>query len=486
VVAIEDPYGRLLRRARRTRRARLARWASALAAALVLAVLTPLLTQATGGPSPTPSPGVDDLRGADITDWIRQLIDTPVRGSLAADPAFAAELTGGLTPAYFGLSPELDRQTVLFAGDTGSYRAVLIAFHSDTRQMGVWLVGDAGASAAQLVAAGLALVRNSASPPAGAGHVKVLMEELQPFSATAVGGAGVGRYLAVGVAPGGCRLATKDATHPQTWSDETTGDYVVRTDPLAVDPSTYVQVSCGGVVRYAGPIINNARVEITPVVPPTDRQVDAAMLGVRGSKPERTAVRQAMMGMAGGPGQAPMFDGCKALYNGPVPGAVDSSPVPGGTVRRPPVLVVACPTVHGNTQIEVGTDGGGGQGGWTRAKLDDPHAVFAVSGVVYTDTSSTGPGGVTIHGGMTTADDRLLVLAPQSATALQVVQGGQVIQSVPLAAGVGSITVPGDGTAQVRALDGSGTVVGSGTAPSFENIPEEQPTVTDPPIDNWK
>src|SRR5262249_44349742 len=71
VVAIEDPYGGLLRRARRTRRARLARWASALAAALALAVLTPLLTQAAGGPYPSPSPGVDDLRGAEITDWVR-------------------------------------------------------------------------------------------------------------------------------------------------------------------------------------------------------------------------------------------------------------------------------------------------------------------------------------------------------------------------------------------------------------------------------
>src|SRR5215813_7335075 len=93
VVPIEDPYGRLLRRARRTRRARLAGWASTLAAALTAALLIPLLTQEPGSPSPAPSPGVDDLRGADITPWLQRLIDSPARGSLAADTTFTTTLT---------------------------------------------------------------------------------------------------------------------------------------------------------------------------------------------------------------------------------------------------------------------------------------------------------------------------------------------------------------------------------------------------------
>jgi hypothetical protein len=492
VVATEDPYGRLLRRARRSRRARLVGWVSGLAAVVAAAVLTPLLVPASGSPSPAPSPGVDDLRGADITNWVRQLIDTPARGSLARDTAFTTAVTDGLAPRYFGFSPELDQRTVLFAGDVGSYRAVLIAFHSPTRQMGVWLVGDAGASAAQLAAAGpanLAMLHGSSGTPqaGGAGQVKVMVEELQPYTATAVGGAGVGRYLAVGVAPEGCRLATKDARHPRTWHDETTGDYVVRTDPLAVDVSTYAQVTCEGVVRFAAPITNNARIEVAPTAP-TDRQVDAAMAGTRGTRPDRDAVRRTMADLAAGPGQGqpPSFDGCKVLYNGPVPGAVDSSPVPGGTVREPPLLVVACPTGHGNTQFYVGVDGGGAGGGYTRAKLGDPRAIFAVRGLVLRDTTTTRSDGTTTHGGSSIPDDRVLVLAPPSATLLQVVQGGQVTQSVPLAAGIGSITVPGNGTVQLRALDGSGAVVGSGAAPTGEDIPEERPAVTDPPIDNWK
>jgi hypothetical protein len=492
VVAMEDPYGRLLRRARRTRRVRLARWGSGLAAAVAAAVLIPLLATTPGAPSPAPSPGVDDLRGTDITPWVRQLLDSPARGSLGTDTAFARALTGALAPRYFGLSPELDQRTVLFAGDVGGYRAVLIAFQSRTRQMGVWLIGDAGASAARLAAAGpanLAMLHGSATPPAGnANQVTVLMEELQPFTATGVNDEPDGRHLAVGVAPAGCRLATKDATHPQTWHEEATGDYVLRTDPLAVDFSTRVQVTCAGVVRYAGPIIDNGQVAVRSVVP-NDRQIDAAMLGARGTPADRTAVRNAMAGMPAAPGQPPSFDGCKVLYHGSVPGAADSSPIPGGTVRRPPVLVVACPTAHGNTFIEVddADNNGGGEGGYTRVRLDDPRAVFAVHGLVTTETSTTRSDGTTTHGGGVTSDDLMLVVGPPSATDLQVVQGGQVIESVPLAAGIGSMTVPGNGTVQLRALDGSGAVVGSATAvPTGEDIPEEQPAVTDPPIDNWK
>jgi hypothetical protein len=82
-------------------------------------------------------------------------------------------------------------------------------------------------------------------------------------------------------------------------------------------------------------------------------------------------------------------------------------------------------------------------------------------------------------------DDRVLVLAPTAATLLQVVQRGQVVQSIPLSAGVGSVTVPIGATAQLRVVDGSGAVVGSGVGPIGEVIPEEQPEPIDSVIDNW-
>lgn len=490
VVPVEDPYGRLLDRARRSRRARFTGWLSGLAAVVVAVLVTPLLVQASGNPSPAPSPGVDDIRGADITGWVRQLMDTPVRGSLAGDTAFATALTDRLTPRYFGFSPELDQQTVLFAGDVGGYRAVLIAFHSHTKQMGVWLVGDAGASAEKLATAGpanLAMLPGSGTPRAGGtSPVTVLPGELQPFSATAVGGAAAGRYLAIGVAPEGCRVATKDASHPQTWHDEATGDYVARTDPLGVDMSTYVKVTCEGVVRYQAPITNNARIEVGPPSSPTDHQVDAAMTGVRGTPPDRAVVRRILAEMGLGSSPAPPFDDCRVLYNGPVPGSVDSSPAPGGTVREPPLLVAACTTGHGNTQFAVAVDGATATGGYTRMKLGDPHAVFAVNGLVLTQTTTQRSDGTTTHEGSSVPSDRLLVLAPPAAVRLEVLQSGQVTQSVPMAAGVGAITLPLGATAQVRALDGSGAVVGTGTAPTADNVPEELPAVSDPVVDNWK
>jgi hypothetical protein len=312
-----------------------------------------------------------------------------------------------------------------------------------------------------------------------------LPEELQPFSATAVGGAAVGRYLAVGVAPEGCRVATKDATHPQTWHDEATGSYVARTDPLAADLSTYVKVICEGVVRYQAPITNNARIELATASGPTDRQVEAAMAGARGTPPDREAVRRALLDLAA-PGQPQLYDTCRVLYSGTVPGSVDSSPIPDGVVREPAVLVVACTTSHGNTQFEVAVDGGAATGGYTRVKLPDPHAIFAVRGLVLRDTSTQRSDGITTHEGSSEPGDRVLVLAPRAAVRLEVLQGGQVTQSVPLAAGVGAIVLPSSATVQVRALDGSGAVLGSGTAPTGEVVPEELPAVSDPVVDSWK
>jgi hypothetical protein len=353
--------------------------------------------------------------------------------------------------------------------------------------MGVWLVGDAGTSAADLAAAGpanLARLSGSGTPrPGDTSPVMVLPEELRPFTATAVGGAVAGRYLAVGVAPEGCRLATRDATHPQTWHDEDTGDYVVRTDALGIDLSTYVKVTCEGVVRYQAPITDNARIELAGAVP-TLPQVEAAMAGARGTPPDREAVRSTLVSMAG-PGQSPRYDDCRVLFNGTVPGSVGSSPIPGGVLREPPVLAVACTTSHGNTQFEVAVDGGAATGGFSRVRLGDPHGVFAVRDVVLQDISTTRSDGTTTHGGASMAGDRVLVLAPPAATGLQVLEAGRVTRSIPLTDGVGAITVPASAAVQVRAVDASGAVVGTGEAPNNGNIPEELPPVQDPVMDNW-
>ena len=473
VVAMEDPYGRLLRRARRSRRARLTGWLSGLAAAIVAVLVTPLLVQSTGTPSPdpTPSPGVDDLRGGGISQWVRRLLDSPVRGSLGHDTAFLTTLTDRLAPQDFGLSPELNQKTVLFAGDAGSYRAVLVAFHSDSNQMGVWLVGDAGEDAARMAADAAADRPRQLSTPDSAGPVQVLPEELRPVSATVVADLAARRYLAIAVAPQGCQMATRDGDGTQQWRDAATVDYVVRTDAPGVDMSTWSKVTCDGTVRDQAPLTGNARGYIMPVRP-SERQIDAALAGARGTPPDRAQVANAITNMT--MQQQTSADTCRVLYAGPIPGSTNSSPGPGVALSEPPVLVTTCATRHGNTMFSVDTENGGGIGGYTRGKVGDPAAVLVVPGVAV------------LNGNQTTTDERNLVLAPPTATVLQVLTNGTVGQSLPLAAGIGSLVTPRGQVVQVRALDANGAVLGSGTAPTgAEGIPEEAPPDLGPVIDNW-
>ena len=467
VVPMADPYGRLLRRAQRSRRARLAGWLSGLAAALVAVLVTPLLVQASGPtPTPMPSPGVDDLRGAAISPWVRQLLDTPVRGSLANDKAFLSTLTDGLAPGDFGFSPELNQRTVLFAGDTGGYRAVLVAFHSATNQMGVWLLGDAGESATQLAADAAADRARQLADPSAKRPIMVLPEELTPVTGTAVSEPDRNRYLAVAVAPRGCQVMTNDQADPAQLRASADTDYVARTDPFSVSISSTIRVTCDGVVRRQGPLTDAARTELA-LTQPTQQQVDAAMVGARGDRPDRAQVTSAlttMLSMGRG-----VSNTCRVLYTGRLPATAGGATVPNPALGDPPLLALACTTTHGNTTFEVSLASGPGSGGNSRVKLTDPRAVMVMPAM-------EDP----VNG-----NDRALVLAPPTATLLQVLKDGQLTQSVPLSAGVGSLRVTRGQTVQVRALDAGGAVVGTGTAPMDEQIPEEDPQYIGPVIDDW-
>ena len=466
VVAMEDPYGRLLRRARRSRRARLTGWLSGLAAVIVAVLVTPLLVQSTGTPPPvpTPSPGVDDLRGGGISPWVRALLDTPVRGSLAGDRAFLSTLTDRLSPRDFGFSPELNQRTVLFAHDDGGYRVVLVAFHSGTNQMGVWLVDDAGTSATQMAADAAADRARQMDDTSAPRPILVLPEELRPVTATAVADPASNRYLALAVAPHGCRMEVNDEADPTDLRDAAGTDYVVLSDQFGPSPSSAIRVTCGGTVRQQGPLTNNARVDLMPV-PVTQQQVDAALAGARGTPPDRAQVSSVLTSMLS-QGQV-AADSCRLLYSGSLPALADGVAGQGSGTADPAVFALACTTTHGNTRFEVSSSTGAGLGGNSRVKFTDPHAVMVLPAV---EDPSTG--GV-----------RSLVLAPPTATLLQVVAAGRVTASIPLSAGVGSLVLSQGET--VRALDAGGAVVGTATGPMGENIPEESPPDLGSIIDNW-
>jgi hypothetical protein len=486
VVPAEDPYQRLLRRARRSRRGRIAAWTSVIAAGVVAALLTPLLVQASGSPEPTPSVDVQD--GFALTPWVQRLLNSPTRGSLAADRGLISTLTDRLPPQVFAFSPELGRRKVLFAGDVGTYRVVLLAYSSDTRQMGMWLIGDARASAAQLVAAAAAIDYTKPRPtpfsgPAGS-RVLTLATELKPFSDISVNDPENNRYLAIGVAPAGCQVATKDPTHPQTWRDEATAGYVERADKLGTTHSAFARATCDGVVRYQGPI-SNLGFDLS-AIGLTDRQLDAMSAGARGTPPSptvlRTLLRGALASMARTMTQS--LDSCTVPFAGPVPVSADTPPLPGGAPPRAPLVLITCP-IPGGTLFQVLAEPlGGGMQASTGVRLSDPHAVLTVPDAGPQDQETAPPTGA-IASGQPSPDDYLLVLAPSSATTLQVVQGGRVVRSIALTDGVGSITVPAGEKLQLRALDPAGTVVGSGTSWTDQGMPGSPMNDADATIDNW-
>src|SRR5581483_11818035 len=109
---------------------------------------------------------------------------------------------------------------------------------------------------------------------------------------TAVADANTRRYLSIGLAPQGCTVAVREPDHPQ-WTDSPEGDYVVRTDAVAQSQSTLTRVTCDGVVRYQAPLMNIGRVDLVPLAP-TDAEVTAALVGARGSPPDRADVGSAL------------------------------------------------------------------------------------------------------------------------------------------------------------------------------------------------
>jgi hypothetical protein len=167
-------------------------------------------------------------------------------------------------------------------------------------------------------------------------------------------------------------------------------------------------------------------------------------------------------------GSRPKPTGCRVLYYGTVPGVGSGSAAPTGPTPDERILVLACVTAHGNTAFEV-SDDDGAVSGFTRVKLDDPHAILALA-LPMKERSTAIP---------------LVVLAPPTATLLQVGATGRSTVSLPLTNGIGGITVTASGTVPVQARDAAGRLVGTGTAPSVADLPEERPAEY-PLTDSWR
>ncbi|WP_147434567.1 hypothetical protein [Micromonospora musae] len=244
VVPDENPYGRLLRHARRRKRRRLAGLGAAVAGVIAAALLGPVtLGAGSGGQDPS---GDWVATGYPITsDWEWRLINSPTRGSLAADGDLIEELTRlfDRNRAELRVSESLPQVKVLYADESAGFRQILVVYHSDT----------AAALVDQKVPAG--------TPPQQAlrNHTGFVNGRVSPFSvidAAYLQGPEAQAFL--GLAPAGCIVSVADGAVVgadgavrRRWEPSPTGDYVV------LDASRvrgWWRVECEGQVRVEEPV----------------------------------------------------------------------------------------------------------------------------------------------------------------------------------------------------------------------------------------
>jgi hypothetical protein len=457
VVPRPDPLGRLLARHRRRG---WRRGLTAAAAAVVLAAGGGTLAAAPVGTPIGPSPGPDssETDGSDnkpywpkarMDNWTRRLIEGPTRGNLADDKAYVSALTTAFRTARNPMADRtLDRVKVLVVTDIAGIRIAVTAFYND--KFGSFSVSQAEAGATPEELADSKLGGMAAG--------------LRPFF-VATSGVSRGPELreheaAFALAPAGCTLDSSDAvsigadgTAHRTWVPR--GDHMIEAGELF---DLWWRVTCDGQVRFEGPT--------TFPGPVPD--------GHAGTEPaaERGSAHPKVIGAA--------VDGWRAATRHL-----------GGTAPR---VLWAGPTGEGRTTVVVA--GPGRDGRQLVTALTDPPTDFVGPGLdndvrtVWPTPAVYYPGHLPYVGepgpesgstrvipmmfGTATAastdlvivrlsgqdsppalGDRLLVVAPQSATRLQT-----GAESVTLTDGVGIFPAPAPLAGHtVTALDAQGNVV---------------------------
>lgn len=441
VVPGEDPYGRLMRRRRKgRRRMAVGGLGAAVAAALAGIVLGPLGPATTGDPppwvvDPSPSPIGERYHSVAITPWVRKLIDSPTRGSLAADREFVDDLTARLRQRDLTVVPD-GTVKILFAGDVGTARLVVAARHGAGQQVGFALFDERGASPEQLANAGTEQRDNGSM---------MAIYPLSPYlgvsfanTAVAWGTGGVELVLV----PAGCRIAVAPMAGPRTWRDEPGGDLVI-----GVEPSRMHRVTCDGKVHYLGAAGDGGLGEHS-VRPLTEDEVSAAVAAARGAvDPAVAAQLIRVYGTASG-----LIGPPRLVYMGRTPGA---------PAEGPGFSLLVSPGPDGVWRVDLETEQGG-FGFRSDADLGRPGALIVVDPRWY----DPAPG-----------ERRLLVVAPREAVEVQVLAADdRVTGTFPLADGVGAVPYSGEATLRLQAVDGGGAVVGTGEGPlrSFdEGLKEE-------------
>lgn len=428
-----DPMRRLRARRRRSRHRRGV--AAALAVAVALAGWLVGLRSHAGPADPA----------APLTarqEWVWQLVDSPVRGAVAADSGYVQALSAAVTDEYRSgmLSiPATSRQAqVLYVDDVDKFRVAMAVFadqgDESANVAAAWMAAPRGARAETLAAA----LRNDGSTPNTDSYATEAIEPFDPVNLRTSGAGDTGATVSLGLAPSGCQVASAALPSATDWRPEPTGSYVVRS--AATDRAEWWRVTCDDVVRFEAPAPMSLGYGKAGSSAVGEAELDNALTGARGTV-DRELARNAIWGCVSKWGYD-LAARPRVVWGGVISGT-------GRSDGR--VVVVAAPKV------------GGGWIGDVALFRDAPGSGMVSEGRFFAADADPREAGVLVLRASDANDDPaspVLVVTPAGAVT---VRSGQPSVEADVRDEAAILRLSTVRDVAVQAVDASGQVIGTGT-----------------------
>lgn len=377
--------------------------------------------------------------------WVWRLVDSPIRGALAADAGFVQALTAEVTDEYRAGSLDIPATSrtpkLLFADDVDGVRVALAVFsdpgHESADVAAAWMAAPRGAAADTLAAA---LRRDG--PPAGTDSaVTEVIAPFQPVNLRISGAGDTGVTVSLGLAPAGCQVASAPLPSVTRWRPEPTGSYVIRS--AANHRGEWWRVTCDGAVRYEAPAPMSLAFGKAGSAAVGEPDLDSALAGARGTV-DRELARNAIWAIAS-----------KWGYDlAALPHVVWGGTVSGTRQYDGQAVVVAAPKV------------GGGWIGDLALFRDIPGVGTVSTGRSFTADADPSQADVLV---LRISDDGadpgspVLVVTPAAAVGVRAIHGGLPPVGVDVRGSSAIMRLSTVRDATVQAVDASGQVIGTGS-----------------------
>jgi hypothetical protein len=441
---VMDNAVRGARRRRRIRRATTAVIAAAAIVGLVGTMLPRFLFGVGGIGHPEGGPGRLD---GEPPALVRPLLDTPTRGSLANDSTYVNALLDRIVsdPEAFGLPGQRALLRVIFVGDLpGNRRLAIVAGVTGVPRL-VNLTGSGRAAAKKLELTGWSdveepVVRDEWRNERNAGYVLLLGPAGYDVSVSSAP-----RYLA-------------DGTVEREWTPEPAG-YIAR-DTTSLPRGLRVRIHRGDTVLFEGDVAAPGTTQTATV--------DPNPLYGRG-KPAPRAAKAAADALAYSSGLVGPEVHYVVLWSDDF--QVDD-PNGGGSGLGQIATVMAVTRDGGGPYITIATDTNPQPNGRNHPTgagvLGDPQRSIIAMRMPHFDA---------------TTPDTVQIVAPPNAVRADLLNGQDVLTTVPLTNGVGKVELAEPVRLTVRAFDARGAVVAERPFADWDGIPT--PSGYEPEIRGW-